>query len=139
MDCDYERTLANGRAGFPAFLEDIEAYLESVDLPVDVLTKVMIAFDELVSNILEHGKQQDTPRITACLNVRHEEITVDLIDDGKPFDPLTLEAPDTSLAVEEREIGGLGIHIVRRIMDRVEYAREGECNRLRFAKKLPLG
>ncbi|AIT81394.1 ATP-binding protein [Novosphingobium pentaromativorans] len=139
MDCDYERTLANGRAGFPSFLEDIEAYLESADLPLDVLTKVMIVFDELVSNILEHGKEQDMPRITACLRVGNGEVAVDLIDNGRPFDPLSLETPDTSLSVEEREIGGLGIHIVRRIMDRVEYAREGECNRLRFAKKLPLG
>ncbi|MCT2401533.1 ATP-binding protein [Novosphingobium mangrovi (ex Huang et al. 2023)] len=138
MNCDYERTLSDGRAGFPAFLEAIESYLEGAGLPIDVVTKVMIVFDELGSNILDHGSADGIPSITTRLNVRKDALEVELSDTGIPFDPLSLPAPDTSLSVEDRPVGGLGIHIVRELMDRVEYNREGALNTIRFAKKFSL-
>lgn len=131
MDCDYERTLSDGRVGFAAFLEAIESFLDGTETPPDVTTKVMIVFDELVSNILDHGSASV---VTARLRVGADALTVNLTDDGAAFDPLTLPEPDTSLSLEDRPIGGLGIHIVRNLMDRVDYSREGGRNRLRFAK-----
>jgi serine/threonine-protein kinase RsbW len=57
-------------------------------------------------------------------------------DDGPEFDPLAAEAPDTTLAVEDRPIGGLGIELVKRLMDEVRYERSGGRNRLRLARRL---
>ncbi|MCJ2177489.1 ATP-binding protein [Novosphingobium album (ex Hu et al. 2023)] len=135
MNCDYERTLSNGRTGFPEFLESMEAFLEETGAPVAVVTKFMIAFDELVSNILNHGS---AATISARIFLKESEVAAELIDDGDAFDPLSLPDPDTSLSVEDRPIGGLGVHIVRSLMDHVDYSREGNCNRLRFAKNYPV-
>lgn len=131
MNCDYESTLSDGKAGFPAFLEAIEVFLEQAGVPPEIVPKFMIAFDELVSNILNYGSANT---VTARIFLRNEEIAAELRDNGEAFDPLSLPDPDTSLSVEERPIGGLGVHIVRKLMDHVEYSREGDGNRLRFAK-----
>lgn len=136
MDCDYERTLSGGKAGFAEFLEAIESYFDGADMPPDVMIKVMIVFDELVSNILDHGS---ATTIIARLRMDMDALTVDLIDDGTAFDPLSLPEPDTSLSVEDRPIGGLGIHIVRKLIDSIAYSREGDRNRLRFAKTFAIG
>ena len=61
-------------------------------------------------------------------------VTVDVVDDGIPFDPTAAAAPDTSLEVEDRDVGGLGVHLVRKLMDEVAYRRDGDRNRLRFSK-----
>lgn len=135
MNCDYERTLSDGRAGFAEFLEAAEAFLEGAGVPLEVVTKCMIAFDELVSNILNHGS---AAAITARIFLKNGEAAVELTDDGAPFDPLSLPDPDTTSPVEERPVGGLGVHIVRKLMDHVEYSRDGNGNRLRFAKNYPI-
>jgi len=56
-------------------------------------------------------------------------------DDGQPFDPLAVPEPDTAKSLEERTIGGLGIHLVRKLMDNLEYKRQGERNLLIMKKK----
>src|SRR3546814_18345201 len=126
MDCDYERTLSDGRAGFAAFLDAIESFLASTKTPPDVTTKIIIVLDELVTNILAHGSADI---VTVCLRVGKDALTVDLTDDGAAFDPLSLPEPDTSLSLEDRPIGGLGRHIVRTLMDRVDYSRPVEIGR----------
>ena len=57
-----------------------------------------------------------------------ETLIFTLIDEGEPFDPTTLEAPDTSLPAEERPIGGLGVFLLKQIMDEVRYERQGTRN-----------
>ncbi|MEJ2457087.1 MAG: ATP-binding protein [Novosphingobium sp.] len=127
--------LSDGRAGFPEFLETAEGFLDRAGAPSDVTTKVMIVLDELVSNILDHGS---AGQITLRLHVVRGAVTAELTDNGAAFDPLSLPDPDTSLSVEDRPVGGLGIHIVRKLMDLVEYSHDGNCNRLRFAKNYPV-
>jgi serine/threonine-protein kinase RsbW len=58
-------------------------------------------------------------------------------DDGPPFDPLALPAPDVTASLESRPVGGLGVFLVRKMMDIVRYQRHGECNRLQMTKHLP--
>lgn len=134
MDHDFERRLSNGRAGFPAMLEAIETFLENAGVSADTATKLMIAFDEVISNILNHGASAADPQISVRLVATDSGITAEVRDDGPAFDPLSLPAPDTTLPLEQRPIGGLGIHLVRELMDNVEYFRDGEMNLLRFAK-----
>ena len=61
-----------------------------------------------------------------------------ITDDGKPFNPFENQEPDTALSVEERPRGGLGVHLVRNVMDRVSYERHGENNVVVLEKKFEL-
>lgn len=138
MPAEFARTLSNGRAGFPALLEAIETHLESRDVPPGTAAQLMIALDEVISNALDHGGEDHIPTVEVALDIENGSVTVEISDDGIAFDPLAAPAPDTSLSVEDREIGGLGIHLVRELMDEVAYTHEAGRNRLRFSKTFPL-
>ncbi|RAK63034.1 ATP-binding protein [Phenylobacterium kunshanense] len=131
METEFSHTLAAGRAGLPAALDALEAWLNGLGLAPSVTGPVMVAADDILSNVLDHGGAQSvgiTARAVAGL------VTVEVVDDGEAFDPLAVEAPDTTLALEARDVGGLGVHLVRRLMDEVRYERRDGRNRLRFSK-----
>lgn len=138
MTGEFSRTLANGKAGFPDLLEAIEAHLEQAEVPPGTSAQLMIAFDEIISNVLNHGTDGGAPAIEVSLSIAGSSILAEVSDDGKPFDPLAAAPPDTSLSVEDREIGGLGIHLVRELMDDIAYTRQAGTNRLRFSKDYAL-
>ena len=73
--------------------------------------------------------------VTALAQVHWQEVTVEVSDDGRPFDPLTVAPADLDQALEERSIGGLGVHFVRRVMDRLEYRRDAGRNVLTMHKR----
>ena len=66
----------------------------------------------------------------------YNTVCIELTDRGKPFNPLARTNPDTSLTANERKIGGLGIFMVKKLMDKVEYARQDNCNKLYLYKKI---
>ncbi|NOU93621.1 ATP-binding protein [Paenibacillus sp. LMG 31456] len=94
--------------------------------------------DELITNTILYGYQAiGEPRehkIEVHLIVEGNDIELLIIDDGVAFDPLSLTAADTTLGMDERSIGGLGIHFVREVMDEVAYERIGERNTIRLKK-----
>ena len=138
MIADFERTLSDGKAGLGDFLASIEGHLEGAEIDPGVSMKAMIAFDEIISNVLNHGSEGGFPEVVVRISSRDGELQCEIEDNGVAFDPLEMPAPDTTQSVEDRPIGGLGIHLVRELMDRVEYARIDDRNRLRFAKVLQL-
>jgi anti-sigma regulatory factor (Ser/Thr protein kinase) len=77
--------------------------------------------------------------VTVEVKLEREHVTVILTDDGTPFDPFGQDAPDTTLSVDERSIGGLGIHLVRQLMDEVSYERREDHNVVVLVKHLVNG
>ena len=143
MTAEFVRTLADGQAGFPALLDAIEAYLESSEVPPIAAAQLMVAFDEIISNILNHGgKSGQSPTVDVSMGIEGAvdggRIRAEVTDDGQAFDPLAAPPPDTGLSLDERAIGGLGIHLVRKLMTEVAYVREAGRNRLRFSKNYTL-
>ena len=118
--------------------DTVEAFL-AARVSAGAAHKIMTALDEIVSNILKHGGGVQSPSIAIQVDVTAHEVTVEIADDGHPFNPLDADAPDTKLDLEAREIGGLGIHLVRSLMDEVSYRRRGEGNWLRIRKTLLAG
>lgn len=112
-------------------------FAETHALPEAARRSLNIALDELLANALSHGATgRDVCPVTVEVELDEELIKVILTDDGPQFDPFAQDAPDTSLSVEERPIGGLGIHLVRQLMDQVSYQRRGNHNVVVLVKLL---
>jgi anti-sigma regulatory factor (Ser/Thr protein kinase) len=95
-----------------------------------------VALDELLANLSHAGAGRDACSVTLEAQLDQERLTVTLTDNGPPFDPFSRAAPDTTLSVDERPIGGLGIHLVRELMDHVSYDRQDGHNVVVLVKNL---
>jgi anti-sigma regulatory factor (Ser/Thr protein kinase) len=112
-------------------------FAEAHGLPEDVRRSLNVAIDELLANALSHGQTgRDPCSVTVEVELDQERVTVIVTDDGTPFDPFARAAPDTTLPVEERPIGGLGIHLVGQLMDEVSYQRREGHNVVVLVKQL---
>jgi anti-sigma regulatory factor (Ser/Thr protein kinase) len=98
----------------------------------DVINKLRLAADEIFSNIVKHGftGARGLVEVGVGVDVRDGSVEIEFLDDGVPFNPLSAAPPDTSLGLSEREAGGLGIFLVRRLMDEVAYSRKDGRNSL---------
>ena len=116
------------------------AFVEAHALPAAVSCSLNVALDELLANALSHGRTGlDPASVTVEAALDQERVTVVITDDGTPFDPFARAAPDTTLSVEERPIGGLGIHLVKQLMDQVSYQRRKGHNVVVLVKQLANG
>jgi sigma-B regulation protein RsbU (phosphoserine phosphatase) len=83
-----------------------------------------MVFDELLNNTISHAYEDDGPHtIGVAVRLGQDRLTASITDDGVPFNPLKFGKPLTEASIDEREIGGLGIHLVRNVMDEVHYQR----------------
>jgi len=107
------------------------------NLADEIIQDVNLALEELVSNIILHGFEDNNEHeITVCIGIKEEKLVVEISDDAKYFNPLEHPDPDIEKPIEERDIGGLGVHIVRKIMDELDYRREQGKNVLVMKKQL---
>ena len=118
--------------------EAVREFCAARALPAAAVDDLILALDELLANIIEHGYRRD-PAGTIRLRARGSGDTLELeIRDRAPaFDPLTAAPPDLSSPFSQRAVGGLGIHLARSVTDAIEYTREAGENRLRLTKRVP--
>ncbi|MBI3232785.1 MAG: ATP-binding protein [Bacteroidetes bacterium] len=115
----------------------LEEFMDSHDVPMNVSFAIDLAMDELLTNIITYGFPEDGyHEIDIDFELSDEEIAVKITDDGIPFNPLEQEDADTTLSIDEREIGGLGIHLVKKTMNSMEYQRSGNKNVLTLKKSI---
>lgn len=131
-------TLKNDLAELGRLAEAVTEFGERMGLPDKVVFSLNLVLDELVTNVVSYGYGDDPGEHWLTVGVRVEEgqLTAVLEDDGLPFDPLAKGPPDLDSPLEERGIGGLGVHFVRTMMDRVDYQRVDGRNRLTLVKTL---
>ena len=132
-------TLRNELSEIPPLAERIEAFGEEGSLSIQHIYQLNLVLDELITNIVSYGYDADQPHeIHLRLRAEPGRLMAVLSDDGKPFNPLE-EAPAAVLegSIEDRPIGGLGIHFMRTLMDEVAYERAQGHNRLTLIKHLP--
>lgn len=116
----------------------VERCAETGLFPDDMVFQVNLVLDELVSNIILYGHREEGSAVSIDITLERDPdgITLLLQDDGPPFDP-TLAAPaDTSAALEDRAVGGLGLHFVRSFMDDVAYRRSDGTNHLTMTRRV---
>lgn len=110
-------------------LEDaIEAWSAERQFPAAVAARLQLVAEEITANVAMHGRGATffELRVTSTA----AGLRLDLLDDGPAFDPLAQEAPDTSTPLEDRDPGGLGVHLLRTLTQEARYVRSGETNRL---------
>jgi anti-anti-sigma factor len=115
----------------------VEELGQRLGLPAKVTFELNLAVDEVVTNIISYAyDDRRAHEIVIRLEEKSGDIVVEIEDDGRPFNPLTVPEPRVDLPLEERRIGGLGMHLVRKLTDAVEYHRRRDKNLLVMRKKL---
>ncbi len=108
-------------------------------LPPRASHVLSVALDELLSNVIVHGYGGQAVGQSIGIRIEREasKVRVEIVDRARPFDPTTADTPDLGGALESREIGGLGIHLVRTLVQGLSYDRGPGENRTRFT--VPIG
>lgn len=117
-----------------AVLDFISGELAAADCPMKMQTQIAIAVEEIFVNIAHYAYRSEIGEATVRVTV-DKEVSIEFEDSGKPYNPLERKDPDITAGVQEREIGGLGILMVKHIMDAVEYRYEAGKNIL-FIRKM---
>ena len=133
-----ELTIDATTSNISAVTDFVNEQLEVHGCSMKVQTQIDIAIDELFSNIARYAYHSEVGAATVRIELMEEPLSVVItfIDGGIPYDPLKKEDPDTTLSAEEREIGGLGIYMVKKSMDAVEYEYKDGQNILKITKNL---
>ena len=118
-----------------AFIED---ELDKLDCPIKPKTQISIAVDEVIANVAMYAYAPGTGDVTVHFDFDEADrmAVITITDDGMPFNPMEKEDPDVGLPAEERGIGGLGIFLVKKTMDGMDYRRENGKNVLCIRKRI---
>jgi len=134
-DSLYSLTLSNNVLQLPKLAE----WVDSLGLPEALTTNVNLALEEAVSNVMLYAyPENETGQVLVEAEKSADHVSFTITDTGKPFDPTAWAEPDFTLSAEERPLGGLGIHLVRHIMDETRYQRKDNKNILTLMKRMPL-
>ncbi|MGE5397728.1 MAG: ATP-binding protein [Chitinophagales bacterium] len=94
------------------------------------IMQVELAVEEAAMNICSYAYEKPPGHVLVRVTKNEGRFIVELEDEGVPFDPLKMDEPDIKAEIEDRRVGGLGVFLLRRVMDEVHYSRENGCNRL---------
>lgn len=115
----------------PVFLGHIREIAQNAGLAEVKISRLELAVEEALVNVFNHAYDEQTRADGAVfceVTIRADGLTVEIIDHGPPFDPLALPDPDTALEIDQRQPGGLGILLIKTLVDEVRYRREGGRN-----------
>jgi serine/threonine-protein kinase RsbW len=121
--------LQNKIAEVARLVDAVESFGTHAGLSPDLTYRLTLSLDEIVSNVIRHGYSDTNDHVVDVRLSVHDGVVTSVIeDDGHPYDPRESPEPDLSMPVEQRGPGGLGIFLVRQMMDSIDYARRGGRN-----------
>jgi anti-sigma regulatory factor (Ser/Thr protein kinase) len=130
-------TLQNDITEIPHLKARVADYGKIQALSDDLIQDVQLVLEEMVSNIIFYGYTDVQPhQIVVIVDIAKDTLMIEIRDDAQPFNPLAKSAPDLTVPFEDREIGGMGIHLMRTLMDNVAYHTVEGQNILRMTKQL---
>jgi anti-sigma regulatory factor (Ser/Thr protein kinase) len=114
----------------PAFLGHIREIARTAGLAEAQISRLELAVEEVLVNVFNYAYdgQACTGAVFCQVTVQSDSLIVDIVDEGSPFDPLARSDPETNLELDQRQPGGLGVLLIKNLMDEVSYHREGEQN-----------
>lgn len=130
--------LAEGDDGLARVSAQLDTFAERRQLSPDVRRDLHLVIDEIVNNIVRHARPRH-PQVTIQLDLDAHALEILVVDDGEAFDPTSKADPDTTLGLDDRPVGGLGLYLVRQLMTEVRYRRLRGRNRLTMRRTLSPG
>jgi sigma-B regulation protein RsbU (phosphoserine phosphatase) len=124
-----EITIVNQLTEIDRVNDSFNELAEQCGIPMPLSFRVNMVFDELLANIISHAyTDEESHSIEIDITCSNDKLSITISDDGAPFNPFTREDPDITLSLDDREIGGLGIHLVKNAMDETIYQRRHNRN-----------
>lgn len=137
MSSELRLLLANDLDELPTAADQIDSFLEQHACSSEVVFAANLAVEELFTNIVKYGYDDtDHHKVSLLLSLAPGLLTIEIDDDGHEFNPFEHPSPDTNLPVEQRDIGGLGIHFVKNLLDSFSYQRRDGHNIVTLTKKM---
>ncbi|WP_291328852.1 ATP-binding protein [Desulfovibrio sp. UCD-KL4C] len=133
-DKKYSFTLKADLAELKVLAEKINNFGKENGIPEKNIFEVNLVLDELFTNLVSYGCFSDSHFFEIELCLKDGAMFIEIMDDGKPFNPLDMPEPEIHCDCDEREVGGLGIHFMRKMMDEIEYYLDNGKNRLKLTK-----
>jgi len=123
-------------AEIPRLLDWVERHCADAGIDSNLSFRLTLALDEAVTNVISHAfaGQPGPHRLGVRLNITAARVTATVVDNGRAFDTSAAAEPDISQPLETRDPGGVGILLIHRMVDKIEYRRVGAENRLRLEK-----
>ena len=129
--------LKNDLAELDRVREAVTEFAGRHDVPAEPLFHLNLALEEVLTNVISYGYDDSGEHeLIVRLGFQQGELWAEVEDDARPFNPLETPPVDVQMPLEERSIGGLGIHLVRSLMDELEYRREEGKNLFRMKKRI---
>jgi serine/threonine-protein kinase RsbW len=121
----------------PLVADGIEDYLTSAGVDPAIVPDIELAVDEVMTNIIMHGYRSRAGTIGITCVIGERVVKVEIRDRAPEFNPLLLKEPDITAGIDDRPVGGMGIYLVRKVMDAVSYEYLNGENVLTLEKKIP--
>lgn len=118
-------------------LQEVAEFFQTHAVDSILGDQIILILDELVTNCINYGQKPGNEfSIFLDIHLTKKEVEIILRDNGVPFDPTDIKEPDIETPIEDRKIGGLGIHLVRKLSDTFAYQRTADFNEIKVTKKL---
>jgi anti-sigma regulatory factor (Ser/Thr protein kinase) len=128
--------IADARRALPPALDRLEALCRAAGLAEAAALELRLVAEEVLTNLAKYAYAPDAAAAAELtLSFPADEVALEFRDQGMPFDPLALAPPDLDAPLHQRSLGGLGLALVRALVDDARYAREGSTNVLRLVKR----
>jgi len=136
MSSNFEIEVVNQPAALAPAMEELSRWLEGRQVDPAAVYLAQLALEELVTNCIKFAYDDEAEHLIQLkIEITPGGMTLVVEDDGHPFNPLEQAEPDRNMPIEDRPIGGMGLHLLRNLSDRMEYAWKGGRNRVTLHKK----
>lgn len=121
----------------PDFIGPVLALATAAHLDEERKNDLELVLEETLVNIFNYAYPDQPGQVELTCRIEGDRLTVRIVDEGVPFSPLETTVPDLSADIEERQVGGLGVHLMKSLMDEVRYLREKSRNQLELVLGIP--
>jgi serine/threonine-protein kinase RsbW len=115
----------------------VASHAESIGLGQKTISEIRLVVDEAYTNIIKHAYRNNaSEKVNIEIGSDDDQLWITLIDRGKSFDPESYSEPDLMRRIKEKKRGGMGVYLIRKVMDQVHYNRKGKSNEIRMVKNI---